>query len=44
MPTAWPGSNVFVLMYEEAGTAMWAIAIVVAALDYVSAQVREKIV
>lgn len=32
------------LMYEEAGAAVWAIAIVVWALDYVSAIVREKIV
>ncbi len=32
------------LMYEEAGVAVWAIAIVVWALDYVSAIVREKIV
>lgn len=32
------------LMYEEAGAAVWAIAIVVWALDYVSAVVREKIV
>lgn len=31
------------LMYEEAGPAVWAIAIVVATLDYVSARVREKI-
>jgi phosphonate transport system permease protein len=32
------------LMYEEAGAAVWAIAIVVWALDYASAIVREKIV
>jgi len=32
------------LMYEEAGVAVWAIAIVVWALDYVSAVVRERIV
>ncbi len=32
------------LMYEEAGAAVWAIAIVVAVLDYTSAKVREKIV
>ena len=32
------------LMYEEAGVAVWAIAIVVWALDYASAIVREKIV
>jgi len=32
------------LMYEEAGAAVWAIAIVVWAMDYVSAVVREKIV
>ncbi len=32
------------LMYEEAGVAVWAIAIVVWALDYASAVVREKIV
>jgi phosphonate transport system permease protein len=32
------------LMYEEAGAAVWAITIVVWALDYVSAIVREKIV
>jgi phosphonate transport system permease protein len=32
------------LMYEEAGAAVWAIAIVVAALDYTSARVRERIV
>ncbi|MFQ6001939.1 MAG: phosphonate ABC transporter, permease protein PhnE [Anaerolineae bacterium] len=32
------------LMYEEAGAAVWAIAIVVAILDYTSARVREKIV
>jgi len=32
------------LMYEEAGAAVWAIAIVVWVLDYVSAVVREKIV
>jgi phosphonate transport system permease protein len=31
------------LMYEEAGAAVWAIAIVVAALDYTSARVRERI-
>lgn len=32
------------LMYEEAGAAVWAIAVVVWALDYASAIVREKIV
>lgn len=32
------------LMYEEAGAAVWAIAIVVAIMDYASARVREKIV
>jgi len=32
------------LMYEEAGAAVWAIAIVVWVLDYASAVVREKIV
>ncbi|HAL60934.1 MAG TPA: phosphonate ABC transporter, permease protein PhnE [Chloroflexi bacterium] len=32
------------LMYREAGAAVWAIAIVVWALDYASAIVREKIV
>jgi phosphonate transport system permease protein len=32
------------LMYEEAGAAVWAIAIVVWALDYASAIVRERIV
>ena len=32
------------LMYEEDGAAVWAIAIVVAALDYPSAKVREKVV
>ena len=32
------------LMYEEAGAAVWAIAIVVWVLDYASAIVREKIV
>lgn len=32
------------LMYEEAGAAVWAIAIVVWALDYASAVVREKII
>jgi len=32
------------LMYEEAGAAVWAIAIVVWAMDYASAIVREKIV
>ena len=31
-------------MYEEAGAAVWAVAIVVAALDYASAKVREKVV
>lgn len=31
------------LMYEEAGMAVWAIAIVVWALDYASSKVREKI-
>ena len=32
------------LMYEEAGAAVWAIALVVAVLDYTSAKVREKVV
>jgi phosphonate transport system permease protein len=32
------------LMYEEAGAAGWAVAIVVAALDYASAKVRETVV
>jgi len=32
------------MMYEEAGAAVWAIAIVVAIMDYTSAKVREKIV
>lgn len=32
------------LMYEEAGAAVWAIAIVVALMDYASAKVREMIV
>ena len=32
------------LRYREAATAMWAIAFVVATLDYVSAKVREKVV
>jgi len=32
------------LMYEEAGAAVWAIALVVAIMDYASAKVREKIV
>jgi len=32
------------LMYEEAGAAVWAIAIVVAIMDYASARVREAIV
>ena len=31
-------------MYEEAGAAVWAIALVVAAMDYASAKVRERIV
>ncbi|RLC88076.1 MAG: phosphonate ABC transporter, permease protein PhnE [Chloroflexi bacterium] len=31
------------LMYEEAGAAVWAIAIVVAIMDYASAKAREKI-
>ena len=31
-------------MYEEAGAAVWAIAIVVAIMDYASAKVRERIV
>ena len=31
-------------MYEEAGAAVWAIALVVAVLDYTSAKVREKVV
>jgi phosphonate transport system permease protein len=32
------------LMYREAGAAVWAIAIVVAIMDYVSAKVREEVV
>ena len=32
------------MMYEETGAAVWAIAIVVAALDDASAKVREKVV
>ena len=32
------------LRYREAATAMWAIAFVVATLDYVSSKVREKVV
>jgi len=32
------------LKYEEAGAAVWAIALVVAIMDYASAKVREKIV
>jgi len=32
------------LMYEEAGAAVWAIALVVALLDYISARVRESVV
>ena len=32
------------MMYKEAGAAVWAIAIVVALMDYTSAKVREKIV
>jgi phosphonate transport system permease protein len=32
------------LMYEEAGVAVWAIALVVAFMDYTSAKVREKVV
>jgi len=32
------------LMYEEAGAAVWAIALVVAVMDYASAKVREKVV
>jgi len=31
------------MMYEEAGAAVWAIAIVVAVMDYASAKVREEI-
>jgi len=31
-------------MYEEAGAAVWAIALVVAVMDYASAKVRERIV
>lgn len=31
-------------MYEEAGAAVWAIALVVAVMDYTSAKVRERIV
>ena len=32
------------LMYEEAGAAVWAIAIVVAVMDFLSAKLREKII
>jgi len=32
------------LMYEEAGAAVWAIAIVVATMDYISSKVREEII
>jgi phosphonate transport system permease protein len=32
------------LRYEEAGAAVWAIAIVVAIMDYVSAKVRESVI
>jgi phosphonate transport system permease protein len=32
------------LMCEEAGAAVWAIALVVAIMDYASAKVREQIV
>jgi phosphonate transport system permease protein len=32
------------LMYREAGAAVWAIAIVVAILDYASAKVRERLI
>jgi phosphonate transport system permease protein len=32
------------LMYREAGAAVWAIAIVVAIMDYVSAKVREEVI
>jgi phosphonate transport system permease protein len=32
------------LMYREAGAAVWAIAIVVAIMDYVSARVREEVI
>jgi hypothetical protein len=31
-------------MYEEAGAAVWGVAIVVGALNYASAKVREKVV
>ena len=31
-------------MYEEAGAAVWAIALVVAVMDYASARVRERII
>ncbi len=31
-------------MYEEAGSAVWAIAIMVASLDYASARGREPVV
>jgi len=32
------------LQYRQAATAVWAIALVVAALDYLSAVVRERVV
>jgi len=32
------------LQYRQAATAVWAIAIVVAIMDYISAVVREKVV
>ena len=32
------------LQYRNAAVAVWAIAIVVATMDYISAKVREKIV
>jgi phosphonate transport system permease protein len=38
------GQWINLLQWRQAGTAVWAIAIVVATLDYVSAKVREKIV
>jgi len=31
-------------MYEEAGAAVWAIAIVVAVMDFLSAKLREKMI
>ena len=32
------------MMYKEAGAAVWAIALVVAVMDYASAKVREIII